>query len=87
MECALCISPLVLQAYGIVFTSYVVQYTLPFAMQLIILNIWYAYEQNFSLYSNIFIIFVIVIVLYCLSFTYLIDDLFIFLHFLRWDMM
>ena len=69
------------------YNFYIVQYTLPFAMQLIILNIWYAYEQNFSLYSNTFIIFVIVIVLYCLSFTYLIDDLFIFLHFLRWDML
>ena len=33
MECALCISPLVLQAYGIIFTSYVVHRTIYIAIR------------------------------------------------------
>ena len=41
MECALCISPLVLQAYGIIFTSYVVHRTVYIAIRNAVNNLEY----------------------------------------------
>ena len=41
MECALCISPLVLQAYGIIFTSYIVHRTVYIATRNAVNNLEY----------------------------------------------